>query len=65
MKKFLEKVEEQNFSTREYVLIGGLLLLGGLLLGGLFSPKGQRVFGSNNGNNNTGYYNDDFDDDEE
>lgn len=52
MKKFVQKIEEKNFSTREYCLIGVVLTLMGILLGIMFSPKGKRVIGSNNGNNN-------------
>ena len=48
MKKFVQKIEEKNFSTREYCLIGAVLTLIGIM----FSPKGKRVIGSNNGNNN-------------
>ena len=57
MKKLIAKIEDMNFSGREYFLLGVCLLLGGTLLGMLLSPKGERVIGSHNGNNNTGYYN--------
>lgn len=55
MKKLIEKLEEQEFSTREYFLIGISLFLGGFVLGMLLSPKGKRVIGSHNGNDNIGY----------
>ena len=54
MKKLIEKLEEQEFSTREYFLIGISLFLGGFVLGMLLSPKGKRVIGSHNGNDNIG-----------
>lgn len=60
MKKLIAKIEDMNFSGREYFLLGVCLLLGMLL-----SPKGERVIGSHNGNNNTGYYNENDADEEE
>lgn len=65
MKKLIAKIEDMNFSGREYFLLGVCLLLGGTLLGMLLSPKGERVIGSHNGNNNTGYYNENDADEEE
>lgn len=59
MKKLIAKIEDMNFSGREY------FLLGGTLLGMLLSPKGERVIGSHNGNNNTGYYNENDADEED
>lgn len=54
MKKMLEAIEKQEFSVREYVLIGLSLFLSGLAIGMFFSPKGKRTVGSYNGNNNIG-----------
>lgn len=54
MKKIVDKIESLEFSTREYFFVGLILFLTGLLLGLIFSPKGERTIGSNNGNNNTG-----------
>ena len=55
MKKLIAKIEDMNFSGREYFLLGVCLLLGGTLLGMLLSPKGERVIGSHNGNNEKSY----------
>lgn len=55
MKKLIELFEAQEFTSRELIFMGIALLLGGTLLGVLFSPKGERAYGCNNGNNNTGY----------
>lgn len=55
MNKFISKLEELNFNTRENCFIAIIFFLIGLILGGLLSPKGKRIIGSNNGNNNTGY----------
>ena len=55
MRKIIEKLQEQEFTTREYVFIGFILFLGGIVLGMLLSPKGKRVIGSHNGNGNIGY----------
>lgn len=55
MKELIERMEDQKFSTREYLLMGVSLFLSGVVLGILLSPKGKRVVGSNNGSNNTGY----------
>lgn len=52
MEKIVKKVDDQLFTTREYCLIGILLLIAGILIGMIFSPKGDRAYGSNNGNNN-------------
>lgn len=54
MKKIISKIEEMELTTREYFLFGAALLLLGFVLGLIFSPKGDRSYGSNNGNNNTG-----------
>lgn len=54
MKKIVEKIENLEFSTREYFFAGLILFLAGLLIGIIASPKGERTIGSNNGNNNTG-----------
>ena len=54
MKKIVDKIEHLEFSTREYFFVGLILFFAGLLLGIVFSPKGERTIGSNNGNNNTG-----------
>ena len=48
MKKLIAKVEEKQFTVREYCLIGIGLFLLGLLLGIVFSPKGDRTI-TNNG----------------
>lgn len=55
MNKLLEKMKEQEFTTREFLFMGISLFLSGIVLGILLSPKGNRVVGSNNGNNNNGY----------
>ena len=55
MKELIERMEEQKFSTREYLLMGVSLFLSGVVLGILLSPKGERVVGSNNGSHNLGY----------
>lgn len=52
MKKILSKIEDSEFSTREYFFMGIILFFIGLFLGLVFSPKGERTIGSNNGNNN-------------
>lgn len=52
MKKVIAKIEDFDFSTREYLFIGAILLLIGLLIGIGISPKGDRTIGSNNGSNN-------------
>ena len=64
MNKLIAKVEDMDLSFREQVLFGLVLFLGGLLIGILFSPKGDRIYGSNNGNNNTDCLqdNDEYDD---
>ena len=54
MKKIIEKIENLEFSTREYFMAGLLLFVVGLLFGIIVSPKGDRAYGSNNGNNNSG-----------
>lgn len=54
MKGLLSKVDELEFSTREYCFAGVILFLAGILLGIILSPKGERTIGSNNGNNNSG-----------
>lgn len=66
MNKLIAKVEDMDLSFREQVLFGLVLFLGGILLGIIFSPKGQRSYGCNNGNNNTGCLpeNLDFDEDD-
>lgn len=56
MKKYLEMIEEMEFSTREYVLMGACCFLTGLVLGVFISPKGRRTIGSNNGCNNSAQY---------
>lgn len=55
MKELIERMEDQKFSTREYLLMGVSLFLSGVVLGILLSPKGERVVGSNNGSHNLGY----------
>lgn len=55
MKELIERMEDQKFSTREYLLMGVSLFLSGVVLGILLSPKGKRVVGSNNGSHNLGY----------
>jgi len=54
MSRIIAKVEDMEFSTREYLFSGIILLLAGLLIGIIVSPKGERTIGSNNGNNNSG-----------
>lgn len=54
MKKIVEKIENFEFSTREFLFVSLILFLMGLLLGIIISPKGERTIGCNNGNNNTG-----------
>ena len=54
IQKIVERIEEQEFTVREYILIGISLFLGGMAAGMLLSPKGKRTIGSNNGNNNIG-----------
>jgi len=56
MKKLLSKLEEKEYSTREYLLLLVTFFVTGLLLGIIFSPKGERTIGSNNGNNNSGSF---------
>lgn len=53
MNKIIGKIENCEFSTREYFFVGIILFLAGLLFGIIVSPKGARVIGSNNGNNNS------------
>lgn len=48
MKKLIAKIEEKQFTTREFCLLGILLFLLGLLIGIIFSPKGDTTI-SNNG----------------
>jgi len=50
--KIINKMENLEFSTREYLFVGVILFLAGLLIGLIASPKGERTVGSNNGNNN-------------
>jgi len=52
MKKIIAKIEDLELNTREYFMVGVVLLLAGLLVGIVVSPKGERTIGSNNGNNN-------------
>ena len=54
MKKIVEKIENFEFSTREFLFVSLILFLMGLLLGIIISPKGERTIGCNNGHNNTG-----------
>jgi len=54
MDKILSIIEEKEFTTREFVFAGVSLFLLGVLMGILFSPKGERSYGCNNGNNNSG-----------
>jgi len=59
MKKIIDFINEQEFTTREYLFCGLALFFLGVVLGITLSPKGNRMYGSNNGNNNTGHFNDD------
>lgn len=54
MNKIVSKIENLEFSTREYFFTGLILFLAGLLIGIIMSPKGERTIGCNNGNNNSG-----------
>jgi len=63
MNKLLAKLEDLEFSTREYFLMGVILFLAGVLIGMAASPKGEKTIGSHNGNNcgnsnNSGSFND-------
>lgn len=70
MHEFMEKLEDQEFSTTEIILAFVVAFLSGVVLGIMFSPKKHVVIGSNNGNNNNGTLcdcdcDDDFDEDDE
>lgn len=52
IKELREKFDGGILSKTE-ILLSGVVLLGvGLILGMIFSPKGNRIYGSYNGNNN-------------
>ena len=46
-----EKYKLGMLSQTEFLLIGIVLFCLGLVLGMIFSPKGNRAYGSNNSNN--------------
>ncbi|MDD6037367.1 MAG: hypothetical protein PUD20_01000 [bacterium] len=48
----MDRIDKKEFTAREILLTGALLLLSGFLLGLFLSPKKYSVIGSNNGNNN-------------
>lgn len=55
MDKIIARIDEQNFTTREYFFMGISIFLIGTIVGLIFSPKRAKVVGSNNGNNNMGF----------
>lgn len=48
----MNRIDNKEFTAREILLTGAVLLLSGFLLGLFLSPKKYSVIGSNNGNNN-------------
>ncbi len=54
MKKISERVKcvyEGTYSGKELFFIAGILFLAGVIWGMMISPKGDRMYGCNNGNN--------------
>lgn len=50
--KFMQKIDQGEFSAREIILAGCDLFLLGVLLGMIFSPRKTTTIGSYCGNNN-------------
>ena len=51
LKELKEKYKLGALSQTEFLLIAVVLFCVGLILGMIFSPKGNRAYGSNNSNN--------------